>query len=166
MKRTALRRKTRLKNNSGGLKRSGRLRGVGKNSKKNQDKSQRARYLSSFPVCELIPLSARIGTNGRDHAKRAVDPHHIVGGVGGRSDDWCNLISVCRECHDAVQHDAYGTLLCLVAKKRKGELDVERLNELRGLHIVELLRIKMMGVPRELFAELDSDETIQSAVDS
>lgn len=32
-----------------------------------------------------------------------LEPHHLVGGTAGRADEYCNLFSICRECHDSIQ---------------------------------------------------------------
>lgn len=157
-----------MKRTGGGLKRSGRLRSVGKNSKSRQDRAARSEYLEANPTCEMHKFDSVCGNlNDRDHLRKPVEPHHIVGGVGGRADETCNLIALCRTCHDAVQHSSRGTLVCLVVKARKGEFDVERLSELRGLNLVELLRVRLEGEPVHLlFEELDRYGEVQDSAGS
>lgn len=42
-----------------------------------------------------------------------LDPHHLVGGTAGRADELCNLMPLCRRCHDKFQSlkPAFGFLL-------------------------------------------------------
>lgn len=32
-----------------------------------------------------------------------MEPHHLTGGSKGRSDEHCNLIGICGDCHDRIQ---------------------------------------------------------------
>lgn len=47
---------------------------------------------------------------------RELECHHLVGGSRGRSDDPCNLIAVCRECHREVQSTPDDYPRCWLAK--------------------------------------------------
>lgn len=38
-----------------------------------------------------------------------LEPHHLIGGSAGRSNEHANLIAICRECHDEVQSDSRHT---------------------------------------------------------
>lgn len=44
------------------------------------------------------------------------EPHHIVHGTVGRSDELTNLMRVCRECHNEIQSDARLLSKVLLAK--------------------------------------------------
>ena len=62
------------------------------------------------------------------------DPHHIVAGAGASHDEKCNLISLCRGCHDRVQSDSKRLPELLRAKweQDRWNTDWVRLCELRG----------------------------------
>ena len=78
----------------------------------------------SNPSCFYCERSFRSG----------LDPHHIVGGSAGRSDERCNLMSLCRGCHTAIQSDS-SLLPRLLRQKWKHDrtnTDWRRLCELRG----------------------------------
>ena len=46
------------------------------------------------------------------------DVHHIFGGTKGRSDEFCNLFRICRECHEKAQ-SSRSLLPLVLAKKAK-----------------------------------------------
>ena len=48
----------------------------------------------------------------------ALEPHHLVGGSGGRSHEPANLIAICRACHELVQSNAAETKRVWLAKWR------------------------------------------------
>lgn len=47
-----------------------------------------------------------------------LEPHHLVGGAGGRSNEHANLIAICRACHEEVQGDSRHTQRVWLAKWR------------------------------------------------
>lgn len=64
----------------------------------------------------------------------ALDAHHIVGGSAGRSDEKCNLMSLCRECHSRLQSDSskQPKMLGQKWKHDRWNCDWRRLCELAG----------------------------------
>ncbi len=70
-------------------------------------KAQRVTHSDSLKVLGLYrwlakpcPLCRRV---------RNLEPHHLIGGSAGRSNEHANLIAICRECHDEVQSDSRHT---------------------------------------------------------
>lgn len=113
-----------------------------------KDPELRGKYLWDNPTCELIGLLDVAGYDDwTPHECRGVDPHHIIGGYIGRHDAVCNLISVCRSCHDWVQHKNEGLVLCLYAKMKKGELDFGELSIYKGKNVREWVRFMDVMVP-------------------
>lgn len=92
------------------MKRHGRLRRRSlKNSNRHLDVRLRGAYLRCNPACEFC-------------SAKPVDPHHIAGG-SPKLDNWSNLISLCRRCHDWCHAEPIvGKLRCWEIKLRKGEL--------------------------------------------
>jgi len=58
--------------------------------------------------------------NGKPKLVRATDIHHIVYRSHGGSDDFENLIAVCREVHDKIHNENWSKEKVLSHKKKPG----------------------------------------------
>ncbi len=158
MRRTPLQRTTELKRGNKPLKRTA-LKRV---SPKRAEKRKRARerfqdghgvYFDEVPL--LLPgkvsdwHKVRIVDDAhvlnwfRDDAcllcgicNGALDPHHLIGGSRGRSDELCNVVGLCRNCHGTIQSDPAQTPLILRRQWKcyREWTDWVRLTLLRGSH--------------------------------
>mgnify|MGYP002625875038 CR=1 FL=1 len=107
-----------------------------------RDKALVEKYRKSNPRCELRNiLNVRGFGYWLDHDWRPIDIHHIASGVGRRVDSTSNIISLCRPCHEWVQHRHDGLVLCLYIKKRKGELSWRELSSIRGRDLCGVVEI-------------------------
>lgn len=80
------------------------------------------------------------GWDDPEGAPFRLDPHHIVAGSRGRSDELCNLMPLCRKCHELIQSDAslFGRVLWLKWSLDRETVDWCRLALLRGRALGEL----------------------------
>lgn len=140
MKRSELKRKTPLARGTKGLKRS-RLNRVSKTKRIARMVKAKERYADCHGICfdeirmhlpdrvSAWPQYAIVDSNSflelyrwfcrpcyLCRRYRQLEPHHLVGGSRGRSDDPCNLIAVCRECHNEVQSSVDDYQRCWRAK--------------------------------------------------
>lgn len=70
-----------------------------------------------------------------------LDPHHLVGGTAGRADELCNLMPLCRKCHDKFQSDKamFGFLLYRKWLMDRANTDWLRLTILYGKALPDLI---------------------------
>jgi 5-methylcytosine-specific restriction endonuclease McrA len=69
------------------------------------------------------------------------DLHHLVGGTKGRSDERCNLMPLCRECHDKANTKELplGRLMWLLWVHDRWGTDWVRLALLKRSHLPDLI---------------------------
>lgn len=110
------------------LKRGKRIRPKRKNPRWNQNRNVIELFLEDHPDCQLRSIFTPPGGHSQ-----GVDPHHLL---RIKVDVGEALLSVCRACHTwGHEHDREFAALTLLAKHRAGELDVDRLSELKRKRI-------------------------------
>lgn len=99
-------------------------------------------YAQANPVCEVSQYFPAIGKmaqfrhspthlESNERYANAVQIHHILGANSGRSNVLSNIIRVTLWAHDWVEEFTYpGMVVCLYAKRKKGECDWGELNAL------------------------------------
>ena len=55
----------------------------------------RAAYLRANPVCDVCD-------RGRGHVRAATEVHHVTAKRDGGSDEWGNLMALCKSCHSRI----------------------------------------------------------------
>ena len=97
------------------------------------------RLQKSFGFCFVCERQCDWTARGESWLK--LDPHHLTGGTAGRADELCNLMPLCRKCHDKFQSlkPAFGFLLYRKWKFDRPNTDWLRLTILHGQCLPELI---------------------------